>query len=147
MKTVYIAMSADLITPSHVNIIQEARTLGEVVIGLLTDSAIAGYQRLPYMPYEQRKVVMENIVGVKEVVPQETLDYVPNLLKIKPDYVLHRDDWNTGVLRETRQRVIDTLRQWAESLSSRTICPALRLPRSAGPFGKWAPRRTCAWAC
>ncbi len=85
MKTVYIAMSADLITPNHVKIIQEARTLGEVVIGLLTDSAVAGYQRLPYMPYEQRKVVMENIVGVKEVVPQETLDYVPNLLKIKPD--------------------------------------------------------------
>ncbi len=54
MKTVYIAMSADLITPSHVNIIQEARTLGEVVIGLLTDRAIAGYQRLPYMRYEQR---------------------------------------------------------------------------------------------
>lgn len=116
MKTVYIAMSADLITPSHVNIIQEAKTLGEVVIGLLTDRAIAGYQRLPYMRYEQRKIVMENIVGVKEVVPQETLDYVPNLLKIKPDYVLHRDDWNTGVLRETRQRVIDTLKQWGGEL-------------------------------
>ncbi|MCH8044721.1 MAG: phosphoenolpyruvate mutase [Planctomycetes bacterium] len=116
MKTVYIAMSADLITPGHVSIIQEARTLGEVVIGLLTDSAVAGYQRLPYMGYEQRKVVIENIVGVKEVVPQETLDYVPNLLKIKPDYVLHRDDWNTGVLRETRQRVIDTLKQWGGEL-------------------------------
>jgi len=116
MKTVYIAMSADLVTPSHVNIIQEAMALGEVVIGLLTDSAVAGYQRLPYMPYEQRKVVMENIVGVKEVVPQETLDHVPNLLKIKPDYVLHRRDWNTGVLRETRQRVIDTLKQWGGEL-------------------------------
>ena len=116
VKTVYVAMSADLITPGHVNIIQEARKLGEVVIGLLTDSAIAGYQRLPYMPYEQRKVVIENIVGVKEVVPQDTLDYVPNLLKIKPDYVLHRDDWNTGVLRETRQRVIDMLKQWGGEL-------------------------------
>ena len=52
---------------------------------------------------------MENIVGVKEVVPQETLDHVPNLLTIKPDYVFHRDDWNTGVLRGTRRRVIDTL--------------------------------------
>ena len=112
MKTVYIAMTADLVTPSHVNIIQEARKLGEVVIGLLTDSAVAGYQRLPYMPYEERKIVIENIVGVKEVVPQETLDHVPNLLKIKPDIVFHRDDWNTGVLREARQRVIDTLKQW-----------------------------------
>jgi phosphoenolpyruvate mutase len=116
MKTVYIAMSADLITPSHVSIIKEARELGEVTIGLLTDSAVAGYQRLPYMPYEQRKVVMENLVGVKQVIPQETLDHVPNLLQIKPDYVLHRHDWNTGVLRETRQRVIDTLKQWGGEL-------------------------------
>jgi phosphoenolpyruvate phosphomutase len=116
MKTVYIAMSADLITPSHVELIQEARKLGEVIIGLLTDNAVAGYQRLPYMPYEQRKVVMENIVGVKEVVPQETLDHVPNLLKIKPDFVFHRDDWNTGVLRGTRRRVMDTLKQWGGEL-------------------------------
>ena len=85
MKPVSLAMSADLVTPSHVSIIQEAMAPGEVVIGLLTDSAVAGYQRLPYMPYEQRKVVMENIIGVKEVVPQETLDHVPNLLKSKPD--------------------------------------------------------------
>ena len=125
MKTVYIAMSADLITPSHVHIIQEARTLGEVVIGLLIDSAIAGYQRLPYMRYEQRKVVLENIVGVKEVVPQDTLDYVPNLLEIKPDYVLNRDDWNTGVLRETRQRVIDTLKQWGGELVEANHMPGI----------------------
>ena len=116
MKTVYMAMSADLLTPNHIAIIQEARTLGQVTIGLLTDSAVAGFQRLPYMPYDQRKVVLENIVGVHEVVPQETLDYVPNLVKIRPDYVLHRDDWNTGVLRETRQRVIDTLGQWGGEL-------------------------------
>ncbi len=125
MKTVYIAMSADLITPNHVNMIQEAKLLGEVVIGLLIDSAIAGYQRLPYMRYEQRKVVLENIVGVKEVLPQETLDYVPNLLKIKPDYVLHRDDWNTGVQRETRQRVIETLNQWGGELVEANHMPGI----------------------
>ena len=125
MKTVYIAMSADLITPSHVKIIREARKLGDVVIGLLTDSAVAGYQRLPYMPYEERKVVMENMVGVKEVVPQETLDHVPNLLKIKPDYVFHRDDWNTGVLRKTRQRVIDTLEQWGGELVEPKFMPGI----------------------
>ncbi len=138
MKTVYIAMSADLVTPSHVNIIKEARTLGDVVIGLLTDSAVASYQRLPYMPYEQRKVVMENIVGVKEVVPQETLDYVPNLLKIKPDIVLHRDDWNTGVMRETRQRVIDTLKSWGGELVEPLHMPgitAVELHRAALEVG------------
>ena len=125
MKTVYIAMSADLLTPNHVSIIQEARALGEVVIGLLIDSAIAGYQRLPYMRYEQRKVILENIVGVKEVVAQESLDYVPNLLKIKPDYVLHRDDWNTGVVRETRQRVIETLKQWGGELVEADHMPGI----------------------
>ena len=88
-------------------IIQEARKRGEVVIGLLTDAAIAGFQRLPYMPYEEPKVV-------REVVVQEKLDCVLNLLKIKPDYVLHRDDWNIELQRETRQRVIDTLEPWGD---------------------------------
>lgn len=124
-KTVYLAMSADLITPSHVNIIQEAKVMGDVIIGLLIDSAIAGYQRLPYMRYEQRKVVLENIVGVKEVVAQESLDYVPNLLKIKPDYVLHRDDWNTGVLRESRSRVINVLKQWGGELVELNQMPGI----------------------
>ncbi len=126
MKTVYIAMGADLITPGHVSFIQEARTLGdEVVVGLLTDSAVAGCQRLPHMPYEQRRVVMENIVGVKKVVSQDTLDYVPNLLKIKPDYVLHHGDWNIGVLRENRQRVIDTLDQWGGKLVEPNYIPSI----------------------
>ena len=105
MKTVYVAMSADLIHPGHLNILAEARKLGEVTIGLLTDSAIASYKRLPYLSYEQRKVVVENLVGVRRVVPQHTLDYVPNLCKLKPDYVVHGDDWRTGVQWETRQRV------------------------------------------
>ena len=95
-------------------IIQEARKRGEVVIGLLTDAAIAGFQRLPYMPYEEPKVVIENIKGAREVVVQEKLDCVLNLLKIKPDYVLHRDDWNIELQRETRQRVIDTLEPWGD---------------------------------
>ena len=144
MKTVYIAMSADLITPGHVSIIQEARTMGEVVIGLLIDSAIAGFQRLPYMRYEERKVVLEAIAGVKEVVPQETLDYVPNLMKIKPDYVLHRDDWNTGVLRETRQRVINTLIQWGGELIEPNPMPGITaeaLNRSIREVGTTPERR------
>lgn len=65
MNKVYIAMSADLVTPGHVRLIQEAGKLGDVIIGLLTDRAVAGYQRLPYMPYEERKIVIENMVGVK----------------------------------------------------------------------------------
>ncbi len=116
MKQVYVAMSADLIHPGHLNIINEARKYGDVTIGLLTDKAIAGYKRLPFLTFRQRKVIVENIKGVDFVVPQETLDYVPNLRKLKPDYVVHGDDWRTGVQKETRQRVIDALSEWGGEL-------------------------------
>jgi phosphoenolpyruvate phosphomutase / 2-hydroxyethylphosphonate cytidylyltransferase len=116
MKNVYVGMSADLIHPGHLNIINEARKLGEVIVGVLTDKAIASYKRLPFMPYEQRKIVVENIKGVSRVVPQETLDYVPNLRKFKPDYVVHGDDWKKGIQKEIRQRVIDTLKEWGGKL-------------------------------
>ena len=125
MKKVYVAMSADLIHPGHLNIIEEARKLGEVILGLLTDKAIASYKRLPYLTYEQRKVIVENIKGVSRVVPQTTLDYVPNLREIKPDYVVHGDDWRTGVQKETRQRVIEALSEWGGQLIEPHYTPGI----------------------
>jgi len=116
MKKVYVAMSADLIHHGHLNIIKEARKLGEVIVGLLTDEAIASYKRLPYLSYKQRKIIVENMKGVKRVIPQYTLDYVPNLIKLKPDYVVHGDDWRTGIQKETRERVIKTLKKWSGKL-------------------------------
>lgn len=116
MKKVYIGMSADLVHPGHMNILKVGASLGEVTVGLLTDKAIASYKRLPYMTYEQRKAVIENIKGVKEVIPQDTLDYRPNLELLKPDIVVHGDDWKTGVQAKTRQQVIDTLNKWGGEL-------------------------------
>ncbi len=125
MKQVYVAMSADLIHPGHLNIINEARKYGEVTIGLLTDKAIAGYKRLPFLDFEQRKIIVENIRGVSRVVEQETLDYVPNLIKLRPDYVVHGDDWRTGVQQETRQRVVDALNQWGGELIEPQYTPGI----------------------
>jgi phosphoenolpyruvate phosphomutase len=115
-KTVYVGMSADLVHPGHLNVIHKAAELGEVVIGLLTDEAIASYKRLPYMTYEERKEVVQALKGVSRVVPQTTLDYAPNLNQLRPDYVVHGDDWQDGVQKTTRQRVIDTLAQWGGKL-------------------------------
>ncbi|PKH00836.1 phosphoenolpyruvate mutase [Paraglaciecola sp. MB-3u-78] len=115
-KTVYVGMSADLVHPGHLNIIKKAATLGEVTIGLLTDQAIASYKRVPYMTFEQRLQVIENIKGVTRVVPQTTLDYVPNLQELKPNYVVHGDDWQQGVQKAVRQSVIDCLAQWQGEL-------------------------------
>lgn len=116
MKKVYIGMSADLVHPGHMNILKVGASLGEVTVGLLTDKAIASYKRLPYMTYEQRKAVIENIKGVKEVIPQDTLDYRLNLELLKPDIVVHGDDWKTGVQAKIRQQVIDTLNKWGGEL-------------------------------
>ncbi|MCK4752349.1 MAG: phosphoenolpyruvate mutase [Planctomycetes bacterium] len=124
-KQVYVGMSADIIHPGHLNIIHEASKLGEVTIGVLTDAAIASYKRLPYLSFEQRKMIVENIVGVSKVVTQNVLDYVPNLEKLKPDYVVHGDDWKVGVQSIIRQRVIDTLAQWGGELVEPMYTPGI----------------------
>ena len=111
-KIVYVGMSADMIHPGHLNIIKEACKLGSVTVGVLTDAAIASYKRLPYLSYEQRAEVVANIKGVDRVIPQTTLDYIPNLREIKPDYVVHGDDWKTGVQQQTRQRIIEVMAEW-----------------------------------
>ena len=116
MKKVYVGMSADIIHHGHLNIISEARKLGDVIIGLLTDKAIASYKRLPHLSYEQRKLVVENLKGVSTVIPQEQLDYRPNLKKIKPDFVVHGDDWKTGIQKKTRENVINILKEWGGEL-------------------------------
>ncbi|HIC43809.1 MAG TPA: phosphoenolpyruvate phosphomutase, partial [Sulfurimonas sp.] len=115
-RKVYVGMSADLIHPGHLSIIEVARELGDVTIGLLTDEAIASYKRLPFMSYEQRKIVMENIRGVTNVIPQSTLDYTQNLLDVRPDYVVHGDDWKDGIQSPVRDRVVEVLKQWGGEL-------------------------------
>ena len=96
-KIVYVGISADIMHPGHINILKEASKYGQVIVGLLTDKAIASYKRLPFLTFDQRKKVIENMKQVYKVVPQETLDYRPNLEKIKPDIVVHGDDWIKGV--------------------------------------------------
>jgi len=81
-KKVYIGLSADQIHKGHLNIISEGCKRGKVIIGLLTDEAIASYKRLPLITFEERKLIVENLKGVDKVIPQTTLDYVPNLKKI-----------------------------------------------------------------
>lgn len=116
MKKVYVGMAVDVLHPGHLNIINEAKKLGRVIVGLLTDEAIAQYKRLPLLDYQQRKFIVESIKGVDEIFPQETYDYTSNLRKIKPDYVVHGDDWKTSVLKESREIVIKVLKEWGGQL-------------------------------
>jgi phosphoenolpyruvate phosphomutase len=110
-KTVYLGMRGDIVHPGIINIIREGSKLGELTVGLLTDSAIASHKRLPFLSYEQRKDVIENIKGVAKVVPQEEWSYVPNLRKYKPDYIIHGDDWKNGSLQKEREEVFLVMKE------------------------------------
>lgn len=112
MKKVYLGITGDIIHPGIINIINEGAKHGSLIIGLLTDSAIVSHKRLPYLTYEQRKQVVENIKGVSEVIPQEDWSYVPNLKKIKPDFIIHGDDWKTNYLSKIRDEVFEVMREW-----------------------------------
>jgi phosphoenolpyruvate phosphomutase / 2-hydroxyethylphosphonate cytidylyltransferase len=112
LKRVYVGMSADFLHPGHLAVIAEARKLGEVTIGLLTDEAVSSYKRLPYLSFDQRRMLAESLSGVSHVVPQTTLDYEPNLRELKPHFVVHGDDWRQGPQKQTRKRVIEVLKEW-----------------------------------
>ena len=115
-KNVYVAFSADILHVGHINILKTASKLGNVIVGLLTDKAIASYKSVPYLDYNKRKVIIKNIKYVHKIIPQKTLDYTTNLKLLKPDYVVHGDDWKKGIQKKTRDRVIKTIKKWSGKL-------------------------------
>ena len=115
-KIVYVGLAVDLIHEGHINILKTASKYGDVIVGLLTDEAIASYKNIPYLNYDRRKIIVQNIKYVKKVIPQKTLSYVSNLNLIKPDFVVHGDDWKKGIQKQTRYDVIKTLKKWSGKL-------------------------------
>ena len=115
-KIVYVGLAVDIIHEGHINILKKAKSYGDVIVGLLTDEAIASYKNIPHLDFKRRKIIIQNIKYVKKVIPQKTLDYVPNLNLIKPDFVVHGDDWKTGIQKKTRDRVIQALKKWSGKL-------------------------------
>ena len=115
-KKAYVAMATDLYHSGHVNIINEAAKYGKVIVGILTDEAIAAYKRVPVLNTEERAKIAANFRNVDEVVIQEEHDYTSVLRRLKPDYVVHGDDWRTGHTQIIRERVISVLTEWGGEL-------------------------------
>ena len=115
-KKVYVALAADILHEGHINILKIANKLGEVTVGLLTDKGIAEYKKFPHLNYKQRLTVLKSIKYIKKIIPQESLDYSENLKKIKPDFLVHGDDWKKGIQKSTRAKVIKILRKWGGKL-------------------------------
>lgn len=116
MKSVYICFSTDILHNGHLNILKRAAELGDVTVGLLTDEAVASFKHYPLIPLEERRAMFEALKGVQRVVVQESLDYTDILKALRPDYVVHGDDWRTGYQAGIRQKVIETLKEWGGEL-------------------------------
>jgi phosphoenolpyruvate mutase len=142
--SVYVGMTADILHHGHINIINHARTLGDVTIGLLTDAAIAGHKRLPLLNWDQRRQVLENISGVTRVVPQESWDYAPNLRAYRPDHMVHGTDWLSGPLAPYRQRALAALAEYGGALAEVPYTPGVSsslIARQQQAFGTTAELR------
>lgn len=112
MKKVYMCLSTDIIHSGHINIIKKASELGEVTIGILCDEYVAMYEKYPMIPLGERIKIVENIKGVTNVVIQNDIFYDDNIRKLKPNYVIHGDNWKNGYLKEVRERVLEVVKEW-----------------------------------
>jgi phosphoenolpyruvate mutase len=115
-KTVYMCFSTDMIHSGHIEIIRKAEKLGNLIIGVMSDEAVASYKRFPLLPYEERKTMFENITGVTKVVEQKTLSYKDVLEKYRPDIVVHGDDWKEGFQKPLRNEVCTILASYGGQL-------------------------------
>jgi len=115
-RLVYMSFSTDMIHGGHISIIKKAQRLGKLIIGVLSDEAVASFKRLPLVPASERKVMFENIAGVYKVVEQRTLSYKENLEKYRPDFVVHGDDWVTGFQKPVRDEVVSILASYGGKL-------------------------------
>ena len=116
MPTVYMCFSTDIIHGGHIKIINEAKQLGDLIVGVLSDEAVASYKRFPLVPCIERKQLFENIAGVSRVVEQKTLSYKEILLDLKPDIVVHGDNWQQGFQKPIRDEVVSILSSYGGKL-------------------------------
>lgn len=115
-RTVYMCFSTEYIHSGHVAIINKAKRLGRLIIGVLSDKAVSSYKRYPLIPFDERKQLMGNIAGVERVVEQKNLSYIENLRELKPTYVVHGDDWCEGFQKPIRQEVCEVLAEYGGKL-------------------------------
>ena len=111
-KKVYVPLAVDLLHSAHINILKKAKRYGTVIVGLMTDKAISEYKKVPILNYNERLEILSGIKFVDKIVEQANWDYSENIKKYKPDYLIHGDDWKTGIQKNQRDKVIRTLKRF-----------------------------------
>ena len=115
-RTVYMCFATDILHSGHIAILKKAKRLGKLMIGVLSDKAVAGYKRFPLLPYEERRAMLESLAGVSQVVEQRTLSYRENLETFRPNFVVHGDDWDSGFQKPIRDEVVSVLASYGGRL-------------------------------
>lgn len=105
MKKVYTCFCTDIIHAGHRNIIREAQKYGEVIVGVLTDEAMIKYNRFPTKTFAERLEMIKQLEGISQVVVQDTVLYDNIIEQLKPDYVMHGDNWKEEPLSAIRANV------------------------------------------
>lgn len=116
MKKVYTCFCTDVIHEGHLNIINEAKKYGEVIVGVLNDASMVRFNRFPTIPFAKRLAMVERIEGVSRVIVQEEVMYDKVLTELKPDYVIHGDNWKSGPESMIRENVVELLKGWGGEL-------------------------------
>ncbi|MDE6724626.1 MAG: adenylyltransferase/cytidyltransferase family protein, partial [Ruminiclostridium sp.] len=112
MKKVYACFTTDVIHDGHLNIINKAKEYGEVIIGVLSDEAMVKFDRFPAIPFEERMELIKSTPGVDRVIKQDDIMYDKVIEEIRPDYVIHGDNWLTGATRAIRDNVEGLLSEY-----------------------------------
>ena len=116
MKNVYTCFTTDIIHEGHLNIINEAKKLGRVTVGALSDKALIRYNRFPTVSIEERIKLYEALDGVDEVVIQDDMTYDAIVEKLRPDIVIHGDNWKDGPESTIRENCIAALKKYGGEL-------------------------------
>jgi phosphoenolpyruvate phosphomutase len=116
MKTIYTCFSTDVIHDGHLNIISQAKKYGKLIVGVLSDQARVRYDRFPVLPFEERLEMIKKVDGIDEVTTQDKVLYDEILERIKPDYVIHGDNWNEYPNSVIKENVIKNLAKYGGQL-------------------------------
>ncbi len=116
MKTVYTCFTTDVLHEGHMNILKEAKKYGRLIAGVMSDEALVKFDRFPTISFEMRKQMLEGIAEIDEIVDQKSVSYRENLLKYRPDYVVHGDNWKDNEQKSVREEVIEILKEWGGTL-------------------------------
>ena len=123
MKTVYTCFCTEIIHEGHLNIIREAQRYGQVIVGALSDRALIRYNRFPTISQEERVRLYRSLEGVNNVVIQDDMLYEDVLSLIRPDYVIHGDNWRTGPESAIRTQVKQRLEAMGGALIDDRLMP------------------------